>query len=82
MPWEIDWAFAARAQLLEIPWHDAERVDAAVLRFAERGEGDRRHIRGDPFGLWLRVAGYVVRLELDPGRRLIRVLHFFRAASA
>jgi hypothetical protein len=76
MPPHLTWSRGAIARFMWLPNHDAERVDAAVLRFAERGEGQLDNVRGDPYGFRLRVPGYAVRLEIKD--EMIRVLDIFR----
>ena len=73
--WQVEWAFAARAALLELPWRDATNVDAATLRFAASGQGDIERIAEEPRGIWLRTSGYVMRLRLDPGAQTVLVLY-------
>jgi len=79
--WEIDWHFPAKAALLNMPWRDAARVDAAVMRYAESGRGDTSRIADERGGLWLRVPGYVARLRLLPRERTISVLYVFRKSG-
>jgi hypothetical protein len=52
------WHPAAEEQLKHIGWHPAERVDAAVIRFAETGRGDIERIDRDHYRL--RVGAYRV----------------------
>jgi hypothetical protein len=77
MPPHLNWSPGARAVFDRLHWHDAERVDAAVLRFVERGEGDFEPVHGDPYGLRLRAPGYIVALEIKGGG--ILVLDVYRA---
>ena len=66
---EIDWTPAARWALRTMPWRDAARVDEAILRFAETGEGMlSRVFEADPRALRLRIPPYAARLFLDPDR--------------
>lgn len=76
--WQVEWGFAARAALLDLPWRDATKVDAATLRFAASGEGDVERIAEEPRGAWLRTSGYVMRLRLDPSAQTILVLYLIR----
>ena len=75
---EIEWWFAATAALMAMRWRDAEQVDAAVQRFAATGQGRVTKMKTEPWGLWLWVLGYKVRLRFDPSRRLISVLYIWR----
>lgn len=64
--WESCWAFPAERTLKQIPWRDAARVDAAILRFAATGEGHVRRLRSDDaVTLRLYVLPYGVRITLD-----------------
>jgi hypothetical protein len=63
--WQIEWGHGAKATLLFLPRSQAEKVDAAVQRFARTGTGRvewmgsfRRHAR-------LRVPPFVIEFELD-----------------
>lgn len=79
--WQVEWGFAARGVLLNMPWREATLVDASVLRFAASGQGDMARIANEPRGLWLRASGYVMRLRLDPDARTILVLYVIRPAA-
>ena len=76
--WRLAWSFAAEVGLRAIPWRDAARIDAAVMRFAATGKGDFERIRNDPTGAWLYVDCYKVRLILDRRDRVISVLYLWR----
>jgi mRNA-degrading endonuclease RelE of RelBE toxin-antitoxin system len=80
MSHEVVWGRPAIQALLSMPWRDAERVDAAVMRFAETGSGEVRRLPEDhPFTRRLRVEGYRVRMVLDPGARRLWVVMIYRA---
>jgi hypothetical protein len=79
--WRIEWTFAAKAMLRSIPWRDAARVDEAVMRLAATGQGDIDRITGDPHGAWLRLAGYSVRMELEPREHQLTVLYVWRSGG-
>ena len=79
--WGINWGPVARTALLNMPWNHAERVDAAVLRYAATGKGDTSKVAEERFGVWLRASGYVVRLRLYPASRTVGVLYMFRAGT-
>lgn len=66
MKWHIRWSYPGERTLLQIPWREASRVDAAIMRFAETGAGDIVRLRtDDAVTLRLRVAPYGVRFTLD-----------------
>lgn len=77
--WRLSWSIVAEGALRAIPWRDAARVDAALMRFAATGEGDFERIPNDPTGAWLRVGAYTVRIVLDRRERLISVLYVWRS---
>lgn len=73
MRWRIKWSHGAAAVLRLIPWREAARVDAAVLAFAETGEGDLEWVEGTRADYRLIVAPFVVMLELDADAALMWV---------
>lgn len=58
--WEVVSSHAGLWAFRELPWREAARVDAAVMRFAMTGEGVVAPVRGDPTEIRLKVAPYVV----------------------
>jgi hypothetical protein len=75
---DIRWTPAARWALLEIPWRDATRVDAAVQRYASTGEGRLTRVyERDPRALRLHLPPYTVRLFLDPDTAILTVVWLF-----
>ena len=56
-----------------IPWREAARVDAAVLRFAEDGEGELEWVEGSRADYRLLVPGYGILIELDAEAHTIDV---------
>jgi len=66
MSWRLEWSVPAERSLLKIHWREGSRVDAAVMRFAESGEGDvfRLHT-DDPITVRLRVRPCGVRPTYD-----------------
>jgi hypothetical protein len=79
MTYRIAWSSPATQALRAIPWRQAERVDAAVLRFAATGEGSRFRYETDaPLSWRLDVPPYVVRLSVDAREPLIRVWYIYR----
>ena len=60
------WSVPAERVVKNIPRRDAERVDAAVLRFAETGQGTIERLSTDPdVTVRLHVIGYIAVLTLD-----------------
>lgn len=79
MTYRIAWSPPATQALRAIPWRQAERVDAAVPRFAATGEGSRFRYETDaPLSWRLDVPPYVVRLSVDAREPLIRVWYIYR----
>jgi hypothetical protein len=78
--WRLRWHPAAVFGLLAIPWRHAARVDAAVMRFAETGEGWVAKIQGDPLAVRLHSPPYVALLRFEPEEQRLRVLAVFRRA--
>lgn len=75
---EIRWTPAALRVLREIPWREAARVDAAVLRYAATGEGRLTRVyEHDPRALRLHLPRYTVRLFLDPDTAILTVAWLF-----
>jgi hypothetical protein len=73
MHWEIRWRHAAFAMLRHIDWHDASRVDAAVIRFARSGEGDLEWVQGSRADYRLLVPGYSILIELHSEEHVLEV---------
>ncbi len=79
MSWRVEWLEPAVQSLRQMPWRQAARVDAAVQRFAETGEGQvARLSTDDAVTLRLRVSPYVARLTLDPSERTLFVWIVYR----
>lgn len=58
---KVVWHAAAEASLLRIPhWRTSGAVSAAVLRYAEHGEGNPARVVGRPGLFELRASGYRV----------------------
>jgi len=73
MRWEIRWRHAAFAMLRHADWHEAARVDAAVIRFANTGEGDLEWVQGSRADYRLLVPGYAIQIELHAEEQVIEV---------
>ncbi|HLM74326.1 MAG TPA: hypothetical protein VK459_16585 [Polyangiaceae bacterium] len=79
MTWAIVWGTPAKRALLSMPRHDAERVSAAVLRFAATGQGAEAPEGGPANARRLLLPGYRVLLALDVGAKRIWVKMIYRA---
>jgi mRNA interferase RelE/StbE len=63
---KIAWSEGARADIRGLGRETAMRIFAALLRFAESGEGDIKKLRGQSGELRLRVGDYRVRFTEEP----------------
>jgi len=73
----LKWTPGAQASFLRRPWsswEDAARVAAAILRFAEQGEGEVEGVAGHARGFRLFVPPFVVLFEVDEEETLITVV--------
>lgn len=75
-PFEILWDWPALHAFYQLPPHTAYLVDRAVIRFAERGEGQVERVA--PYAR-LRAGHYDVSLVIDEAESTITVIHFHRA---
>jgi hypothetical protein len=82
MTWTIQWSFVAeRRDLLALPMHTAERLDAAVLRFAETNRGPVSRVSPhDPRRLQLVVPGAIAYLFADHDSGILLVSRVFQRA--
>ena len=64
---KIVWSERARADIRRLDRDTAMRIFAALLRFAETGEGDIKKLQGESRELRLRVGDYRVRFTDEPG---------------
>lgn len=81
MTWTLDWHPAARRDLLELPMRTAERLDAAVIKFAATNRGPVfRASEHDPRQLKLVVTGAVALMNADPISGMLLVTRVFRRA--
>jgi hypothetical protein len=55
MRWHVQWLEIAERNWKRLPYEDAQRIAAAVARFAEHREGERRERRRS----WAGVAGTI-----------------------
>jgi mRNA interferase RelE/StbE len=74
---KIIWSESARADVRRLDRETAMRIFAALLRFAETGEGDVKKLQGSSDELRLRVGDYRVRFTEAPENtiRIHAVLH-------
>jgi hypothetical protein len=56
-----------------MPLREAARVDAAVQRFAEAGDGDLEWVEGSRADYRLLVPGYGILIELDAEAHMVEV---------
>lgn len=83
MGWTLCWSEPAQRTLLNLPWPDATRVDAQILRFAASGEGKITRLRDDDaVTVRLRVGRYGVRLSLDRIGGVMTVWSIYRLDGA
>ena len=73
---KIVWSERARADIRRLDRDTAMRIFAALLRFAETGEGDIKKLQGESGELRLRVGDYRVRFTEEPDDTLR--IHFVR----
>lgn len=79
MTWSIVWGPPAKRALLAMPRRDAERVSAAVLRFATTGEGAEVPEGGPTNARRLLIPGYRVLLSVAEDTKRIWVKMIYRA---
>jgi len=72
----ILWHPAARFVFYRLPIHTATLVDRAIIRFAERGEGE---LEWAPPYHRLRAGLHDMALAIDREKRTVTVVHIFRA---
>lgn len=63
---KIVWSERARADIRRLDRDTAMRIFAALLRFAETGEGDIKKLQGESGELRLRVGDHRVRFTEEP----------------
>ena len=63
---KIVWSERARADIRRLDRDTAMRIFAALLRFAESGEGDIKKLQGESGELRLRIGDYRVRFTEEP----------------
>jgi hypothetical protein len=74
--YEVRWSIGAQEALKYLDhWKTAAAICEGVERFARTGHGDLRRFGPDHH---LRVAGYIVKITIDPAARTIVVHRFFR----
>ena len=79
MSWQTKWSPLATHRLHDLPWRDQERIDAAVMRYAETGEGKLVRVATDnAVASRLVVAPYFVRITLDPYEGIMHIWTVYR----
>jgi mRNA interferase RelE/StbE len=73
-PWGIKWTPRAEKDLRRLDRQVAERVRAAVRRFAETGQGEVTKLTAEGGDLRLRVGDWRVRFDYDHEHRALIVL--------
>ena len=80
MTWDLIWTDPAKWALRSVHWTDAAEIDAAVIRYAETGEGDRWRLASDnAITIRLRVRSYRVRMTADVSTHTLWVVWLYRA---
>lgn len=78
MRFHVAWDPAALFVFYQLPLHSAKLADRAVIRFAERGEGQIEWVA--PY-YRLRAGFHDVVLTIDREARMIAVLRIYRART-
>lgn len=73
---DVVWDWPALATFYKLPLHTATMVDRAVVRYAERGEGQ---LGWDPPHHILLAGFYHIVLNIDFERGVVAVLRIYRA---
>ena len=81
-PLEVIWTDAARRDLRRLDRQVAERVRAAVRRFAETGQGDVTKLTAEGGDLRLRVGDWRVRFRYDFDSQAVAVVRVLPRARA
>lgn len=79
---EVVWTAPALRDLRRIDRQTAERIRAAVRRYAETQHGDVRKLEAQEGRYRLRVGEYRVIFRLERGRLVIVVLHVRHRSDA
>lgn len=75
MSYLIAWSHAALWVFYQLPLHSATLVDRAMIRFAERGEGEI--VWEAPYH-HLRAGRFILVLSVDRAERRITVVNVYR----
>lgn len=83
MTWRLEWTALAVRDLLAIPgWRTAARIDEAILRLAETGQGEfRRMVVDGQAETVILIAPYAVLVSRDRPRRTLVVRRIVRYAK-
>lgn len=80
-PWNLTWSSQAEADLRNLHWETAGKLDAALIRFAEAGEGTlRKFVVGDRVWSALLLWPYAALVTRDKETRTILVWRVVRYA--
>ena len=80
-PWNLAWSSQAEADLRTIHWDTAGRIDAALMRLAETGEGTlRKFVIHDRVWSALMLWPYAALVTRDKEARTILVWRVIRYA--
>ena len=80
-PWNLAWSSQAEADLRTIHWDTAGRIDAALMRLAETGEGTlRKVVLHDRVWSALLLWPYAALVTRDKAARTIFVWRVVRYA--
>ena len=80
-PWNLAWSSQAEADLQNIHWDTAGRIDAALMRLAETGEGTlRKVVLHDQVWSALLLWPYAALVTRDKAVRTILVWRVVRYA--
>lgn len=78
MSLDIAWSYPALHDLRSIHWLHAADVDAAVMRFAETGQGNIERVPDRPLQRILRVGRYRVLMQADFRAHTLFVVRIYR----
>jgi hypothetical protein len=78
MSFRVLWSFPAEHELRSMHWLREAEVDAAVLRFAERGSGTVERVPEQPTLHVLRAGAHRILIRVDMRARTIFVIRLHR----
>jgi mRNA interferase RelE/StbE len=74
LPWEVRWSSHALRDRSNLDPETQQRVDDAVTKYAETGQGDIKRLKDRPGTFRLRVGGWRIVLLPDVRRRHLAIL--------